>query len=114
MNKAEEIELETDETTFFMRKSGTGLPSLYCTGFCRPIPYTERVMTKDMMAVMNRLGYPRFSMAGHDWGGRVAYRLALGHPGHIIKLAVLDVVPTATVWDRADQLVSKWPFRYLV
>jgi haloacetate dehalogenase len=39
-------------------------------------PYTKRALAKDMVAVMERLGFPRFSVAGHDRGGRVAYRMA--------------------------------------
>jgi haloacetate dehalogenase len=32
----------------------------------------------------------------------IAYRMALDHPNRINRLAVLDILPTATVWDRAD------------
>src|SRR5919108_1272819 len=38
--------------------------------------YTKRAMAEDMVSVMARLGFSRFSVAGHDRGGRVAYRLA--------------------------------------
>ena len=65
-------------------------------------PFAKRAITKDMVAVMGRLGFGRFSVAGHDRGGRVAYRMALDHPGRVEKLAVLDVLPTETVWERAD------------
>jgi haloacetate dehalogenase len=37
-------------------------------------PYAKRSMARDMVAVMEGLGFPRFSIAGHDRGGRVAYR----------------------------------------
>lgn len=75
-------------------------------------PYTKRAMAKDMLAIMNHLGYTRFSIAGHDRGGRVGYRLALDYPEYVEKLAVLDVVPTATVWDRADRRFAEayWPW----
>jgi tetratricopeptide (TPR) repeat protein len=33
-------------------------------------------------------------VAGHDRGGRVAYRLALDHPARVERVAVLDVLPT--------------------
>jgi haloacetate dehalogenase len=64
---------------------------------------------------MERLGFPRFSVAGHDRGGRVAYRMALDHPARVDRLAVLDVVPTETVWDRADArfALSFWPWSLL-
>ena len=64
---------------------------------------------------MERLGYPRFSVAGHDRGARVAYRMALDHPDRIDRLAVLDILPTATVWDRADArfALAFWPWSLL-
>ena len=65
-------------------------------------PYAKREMAQDMVVVMQRLGFQRFSVAGHDRGGRVAYRMALDHPDHIERLAVLDVLPVETVWQRAN------------
>jgi haloacetate dehalogenase len=64
--------------------------------------YSKRVMGEDIAALMRALGFPRFSIAGHDRGGRVAYRLALDHPENIEKLAVLDIVPTAVMWRGMD------------
>jgi haloacetate dehalogenase len=60
-------------------------------------------MAMDQVAVMEQLGFPRFSVAGHDRGARVAYRLALDHPDRVTRLAVLDIVPTAEMWAGADQ-----------
>ena len=51
---------------------------------------------------MRALGHERFMVAGHDRGGRVAYRMALDHPDRITAAAVFDVVPTGEVWSRAD------------
>ena len=78
-------------------------------------PYAKRAMARDMAAVMERLGFPRFSVAGHDRGGRVAYRLALDHPERVARLAVLDIVPTASAWDRADDrfALGYWPWSLL-
>jgi pimeloyl-ACP methyl ester carboxylesterase/predicted metal-binding membrane protein len=77
--------------------------------------YAKRAMARDVIAVMDRLGFSRFSVAGHDRGGRVAYRLALDHPDRVERLAVLDVVPTAEAWDRADArfALGFWPFSLL-
>jgi haloacetate dehalogenase len=61
--------------------------------------YSKRTMARDQMATMAALGYRRFSVAGHDRGGRVAYRLALDHPEAVERLAVIDIVPTAQVFD---------------
>jgi haloacetate dehalogenase len=72
-------------------------------------------MAQDMVSVMEQLGFPRFSVAGHDRGGRVAYRMALGHPHRVNRLAVLDILPTETVWDRADarSALAFWPWSLL-
>jgi haloacetate dehalogenase len=66
-------------------------------------PYSKRAMARDMVQVMRQLGFDRFSVAGHDRGGRCAYRLALDHPERVATLAVLDIVPTAEMWRRADK-----------
>jgi haloacetate dehalogenase len=79
------------------------------------LPYAKRSMARDMVVVMDRLGFSRFSVAGHDRGGRVAYRMALDHPAPIQRLAVLDILPTETVWERADArfALSYWPWSLL-
>jgi haloacetate dehalogenase len=78
-------------------------------------PYAKRAMARDMVAVMAHLGHDRFAVAGHDRGGRVAYRAALDHPGTISKLAALDVLPVDAVWDRADArfALAFWPWSLL-
>jgi haloacetate dehalogenase len=78
-------------------------------------PYSKRAMASDMVAVMDRLGFDRFSVVGHDRGGRVAYRLALDHPDRVEGLTVLDVLPGSTVWNRADARLALafWPWSLL-
>lgn len=65
-------------------------------------PYSKRAMARDQIAVMRHLGFEDFDVAGHDRGGRVAYRMALDHPQRVRKLAVLDIVPTGETFRRAD------------
>jgi haloacetate dehalogenase len=65
-------------------------------------PYSKRAMARDQVEVMGQLGFERFGVAGHDRGGRCAYRLALDHPERVEKLAVLDIVPTGDMWRRVD------------
>jgi len=65
-------------------------------------PYSKRAMARDAVAVMQRLGFERFAVAGHDRGGRVAYRLALDHPERVTRLATLDILPTYEHFARAD------------
>lgn len=78
-------------------------------------PYSKRAMALDMVKAMARLGFSRFGVAGHDRGGRVAYRMALDHPAAVSKLAVLDVLPTLTVWEAADARLALafWPWSLL-
>jgi len=78
-------------------------------------PYAKRAMANDMLAVMQKLGFSRFSVAGHDRGGRVAYRLALDHPQRVEALAVLDILPIADAWERADKRLTTgyWPWSLL-
>ena len=75
--------------------------------------YSKRAMGEDVVTVMEALGHVRFRAAGHDRGARVAYRLALDHPGRIERLALLDIMPTVEQWKviRADAGVSAhWPW----
>lgn len=64
--------------------------------------YTKRAMARDVIAVMEALGHVRFAVVGHDRGARVAYRLALDHPGRVERLALIDIVPTLAMWDGMD------------
>jgi haloacetate dehalogenase len=56
--------------------------------------YSKRVMAFDQVEVMRQLGFEKFSVIGHDRGGRVGHRMALDHPERVTRLAVLDIVPT--------------------
>ena len=78
-------------------------------------PYAKRALARDMTSMMERLGFPRFCVAGHDRGGRVAYRMALDSPDRVERLAVLDIVPTESAWERADArfALGFWPWSLL-
>jgi haloacetate dehalogenase len=65
-------------------------------------PYSKRAMAREQVALMRALGHERFFVAGHDRGGRVGYRMALDHPERVLKLAVLDIIPTGEHFRRAD------------
>jgi haloacetate dehalogenase len=78
-------------------------------------PYTKRAVAAVMIELMEALGFVRFRLAGHDRGGRVAYRLALDHPERVERLAVLDVIPTGETWSRADHrfMLAWWHWAFL-
>jgi haloacetate dehalogenase len=83
--------------------------------------YSKRATAQDQVEVMSSLGLEKFSVVGHDRGGRVAHRMALDHPDHVTKLAVLDIVPTYKLFHNVSQqwatssfhwffLIQKAPF----
>ena len=145
-------DVDTGDTTIFVRHAGSGPPLLLLHGFpqthamwagvapslaqdftvvcadlrgygrsgCPPsdaehAPYAKRAMAQGMVDAMRRLGHERFAVAGHDRGGRVAYRMALDHPERIDALAVFDIVPTEDAWRRADARLALafWPWSLL-
>jgi len=75
-------------------------------------PYSKRVMAKELVEVMDKLGFPTFTLIGHDRGGRVSYRLALDHPKKVERLAVFDVIPILEAWSRSDARFAQtyWPW----
>jgi haloacetate dehalogenase len=79
-----------------------------------PVRYSKRRMAADIAAVLDGLGEDDAVLVGHDRGARVAYRMALDHPGRVRALAVLDIVPTGAVWDGFDAGRAlqfwHWPF----
>jgi haloacetate dehalogenase len=78
--------------------------------------YSKRVMAQDQVAVMRGLGFERFAVAGHDRGARVALRMALDKPDAVSHLAVLDIVPTKTIYETLDQqrAITVWRYMFLV
>ncbi len=65
--------------------------------------YDKRTMARDMHETMLALGHASYALVGHDRGARVAHRQALDYPDAVAKLCVLDIVPTHTVFARADR-----------
>jgi haloacetate dehalogenase len=78
-------------------------------------PYAKSAMALDMVRLMDAQGWSSFSVAGHDRGGRVAYRMALDHPACVERLALLDIVPTGEAFRRADArfALAFWPWSLL-
>ncbi|MFN3935940.1 MAG: alpha/beta fold hydrolase [Gemmobacter sp.] len=64
--------------------------------------YSKRQMAADVVALLDRLGIETADVLGHDRGARVAYRLALDHPGRVRRLGIIEIVPTADFWQAWD------------
>lgn len=63
-------------------------------------------MAADQRALMAELGLDRFAVVGHDRGARVAHRPALDAPDAVTRVALLDVLPTAHVYDSVDRRLA--------
>ena len=74
--------------------------------------YSKRAMAADQVAVMKQLGFPRFQVVGHDRGARVTHRLCLDHPDCVERAALLDIIPTATVFQRADKALATYYYHW--
>lgn len=74
--------------------------------------YSKREMGAELVELMARLGFERFSVVGHDRGGRVAYRMALDHPAAVERLGVLNIVPTVDQFERmtGETSIEYWPW----
>jgi haloacetate dehalogenase len=74
--------------------------------------YTKREMAQELVELMSRLGFDRFAVVGHDRGARVAYRMALDHPGAVERLGVLNIVPTVDQFERmsVDTALDYYPW----
>lgn len=69
--------------------------------------YSKRTLALDVLELMRSLGHEQFFVCGHDRGGRVAHRLALDHPGAVRALAVLDISPTLTMYERTTMAFAQ-------
>jgi haloacetate dehalogenase len=68
--------------------------------------YSNRDRAAELVDVMAQLGFERFSVVGHDRGGRVSYRMALDHPDVVERLGVLNIVPTVDQFERMAEEAS--------
>ena len=49
----------------------------------------------DVLALASALGCETFGLVGHDWGGAIAYALAIAHPARVRKLVIVNAVHPA-------------------
>lgn len=73
---------------------------------------SKRAMGRDLAQLMDVLGYPRFHLAGHDRGARVAHRLCLDFPERVLAASVMDIVPTATTFALTDKALATAYFHW--
>ena len=52
--------------------------------------YRMKHLVEDVRALAEHLGHQKFVLAGHDWGGVVAWAFALAHPECLEKLVIVN------------------------
>ena len=63
---------------------------------------SKRVVARDLVRLMERLGHASFTAVGHDRGCYVVLRMALDHPERLDRLVVMDGVPISEALARCD------------
>lgn len=56
-----------------------------------PGDYSKHALAGDILALLDRLEIERAVLVGHDWGGWIAWLLALEHPERVERFVSLDV-----------------------
>ncbi|MBI5669958.1 MAG: alpha/beta hydrolase [Chloroflexi bacterium] len=75
--------------------------------------YRISELTRDVVGLMDTLGYERVHLVGHDWGGVVAWWVATKYPDRLHKLVILNA-PFPTLANKAyrqgnlRQILKSW------
>ena len=52
--------------------------------------YQMKDLVEDVRALAEHLGYKKFILVAHDWGGGVAWSFAIAHPEYLEKLIIIN------------------------
>ncbi len=52
--------------------------------------YKTKYLVEDIRAFAEHLGYKKFFLVAHDWGGGVAWPFAMRHPDYLEKLIIIN------------------------
>lgn len=69
--------------------------------------YRVGVLQEDVAALIRALGHRRARVVGHDWGGIVAWALALRQPGVVERLVILNA-PHPAAFRRVARKPAQW------
>ncbi|GAA2805642.1 alpha/beta fold hydrolase [Crossiella cryophila] len=78
--------LAKDFRVIAVDQRGCGLTGKPRTG------YDTGTLAADLVALMSKLGHPRFALVGHDTGMPISYALAADHPDRVERLAVAEAI----------------------
>lgn len=74
-------------------------------------PYDVGTLLEDVLSLLRHLGVERAHIVGHDWGGHLAWMLAILHPGVVQTLTVCNLPHPALMQRglrRPRQLFRSW------
>ena len=75
--------------------------------------YDKKTLGEDVAALLYKLGIDRALVAGHDFGGQVAYRLAAARPALVTKLAVIEaLLPGIAFEPRGNEQTRFWIYGF--
>lgn len=76
--------------------------------------YDKRTIAADVHELLSeQLGLSTYAVAGHDWGGVVAFALAADHPDAVTHLSVIDVAIPGDGQPDIGQGGRRWHHRFL-
>ena len=76
--------------------------------------YDKRTIAADVYELLSEhLGHTRYAVAGHDWGGAVAFALAADHPEAVTHLAVVGVAIPGDGQPNIGQAGRRWHHTFL-
>jgi epoxide hydrolase 4 len=74
--------------------------------------YRVPCLVGDILGIANRLEHEHFMLAGHDWGGIVAWACAMEHEHRVDRLAILNAPHPSVFWKYARshpaQIFRSW------
>jgi epoxide hydrolase 4 len=52
--------------------------------------YEVKYMVEDLRLLAEKLGYKKFILVAHDWGGAIAWAFGIAHPDYLEKLIIIN------------------------
>lgn len=76
--------------------------------------YDKKTIAGDVHELLSEhIGVEEYAVAGHDWGGTVAFALAAHHPAPVTHLAVVDVAIPGDGQKNIGQAGRRWHHTFL-
>ena len=77
--------------------------------------YRMKYLINDIRALTEHLGYKKFILVAHDWGGGVAWPFAIRHPEYLEKLIIINAVhPVTFMRELRDNLEQQKASQYIL